>query len=130
MKTTVKGRFEVKGTPQPTDETTQKLGAMRMTFDKRFEGSLEATSIASMMGVMNMALGSGAYVAIEQLTGKLDGREGTFCLQHSSTMTRGKPSQSVLVIPDSGTGQLTGLSGSMIIDIVDKQHFYTFEYEI
>jgi hypothetical protein len=130
MKTTVKGKFEVKGTPQPTDEALQKLGAMRMVFDKRFEGPLEATSVAAMTGMMDMALGSGAYVALEKISGKLEGREGSFCLHHSSTMTRGKPEQSVRVVPDSGTGALTGIFGSMVIDIIEKQHFYTFEYEL
>ena len=83
-----------------------------------------------MMGCMNQELGSGGYVALEIVTGSLAGRKGTFQLQHSSTMARGKPTQSVTVIPDSGTGELSGLSGKMIIDIIEKVHFYTFEYEL
>ena len=112
------------------DDTTQKVGAMRMSFEKKFEGALEATGIVSMMGLMNPAMGSGAYVALERITGQLDGRAGSFCLQHSSTMERHQPTQSIRVVPDSGTDSLVGLSGSMTIDIVNGQHFYTFEYSL
>lgn len=130
MKKTIKGPFEIKGTPQPADEITQKIGAMRMTFEKRFSGALDATSVVSMMGIMKQALGSGGYVALELVTGTVEGRSGSFCLQHSSTMTRGVPAQTIAVIPDSGTAELEGLRGSMTIDIVDGQHFYTFDYEV
>ncbi len=129
MKNTIKGSFEVKGTPQTPDETTQKIGAMRMTFEKRFSGPLDATGLVSMMGVMNDQ-GSGGYVALERVTGTVDGRKGSFSFQHSSTMNRGKPSQSISVIPDSGTDELKNISGEMKIDIVDGQHFYTFSYDM
>ena len=72
--------------------------------------------------------GSGGYVAIEKVTGTLQGRTGTFILQHSGTMNKGAPQLSVTVVPDSGTGQLTGLTGKMDIKIVDGKHFYEFEY--
>ena len=74
--------------------------------------------------------GSAGYVAMERVTGRLSGRSGTFLLQHSGTMDRGAASLSVTVVPDSGTAQLTGLSGTFMIDIADKQHRYTFDYEI
>jgi hypothetical protein len=67
---------------------------------------------------------------MEQVTGTLAGRTGTFVLQHSSTMSRGTPQQSILVVPDSGTGDLAGLSGSMTIDIVEGKHYYNFTYEL
>lgn len=130
MKNTVRGKFQIKATPQAGDEALQTIGAMRMTFDKDFKGSLEATSVVSMIGLMNKELGSGAYVALERVVGKLEGRTGSFCLQHSSTMNRGTPTQKISVIPDTGSGELAGLSGEMAIDIVDGQHFYTFEYEL
>src|SRR4051794_38410753 len=129
MKKTIKGKFEVKAIPQTADEATQKLGAMRMNFEKRFAGELEGTSLVVMIGLMDQDLGSGAYVALEKVTGRINGRQGTFCLQHCSSLSRGKPTQLVQVVPDSGTGELAGLWGTMIIDIVDDDHFYTFEYE-
>lgn len=130
MKKTVKGSFEIKSQPLPGDETTQALGCMRMRFEKQFTGPLVAESVVAMMGMMNSSLGSGAYVALEKITGTLEGRKGSFCVQHSSSMNRGKPTQIISVIPDSGTEELQGLSGDMIIDIVDGKHFYTFNFEL
>lgn len=83
-----------------------------------------------MLGYLLKDLNSGAYVAMEKVTGQLQGRHGTFYLHHSSTMTRGVPVQSIKVVPDSGTDALTGLVGSMTIDIVGGKHFYTFDYTI
>ncbi|HLK89845.1 MAG TPA: DUF3224 domain-containing protein [Polyangia bacterium] len=128
--TQVKGTFEVRSSPLDADEVTRELGAMRMKFEKQFDGPLTATSLVSMIGVMDRATGSGAYVAIEKVVGQLEGRSGSFLFQHSSAMDRGKPRQSILVVPDSGTADLTGLRGEMIVDITDGQHFYTFDYEL
>jgi hypothetical protein len=128
MKKIAKGSFEVNPSPLPMDEVNQKIGAMRMSFEKRFVGALEATSVVSMIGMMNQELGSGAYVALEKLVGTLDGRKGSFCLQHSCAMSKGKPTQSITVVPDSGTDDLKGLSGAFTIDIVGDDHFYTLEY--
>jgi len=128
--TQVKGKFEVQSIPLESDDLTRALGAVRMRFDKRFEGPLTAPSFVSMLGVMDRQTGSGAYVALEKITGELAGRRGSFVLQHSSTMNRGKPRQSVVVVPDSGTDALAGLHGEMVIDIVDGQHFYTFDYDL
>jgi hypothetical protein len=131
MKKIIKGKFEVKATPQAPEELTQSLGAVRMRFDKQFEGLLVAKSTVAMMGMLDQKLGSGAYVALERLIGSVEGKQGSFCLQHSSTMTRGVPHQQITVIPDSGTEELKGISGRMTIDIAqDGQHFYNFEYEL
>ena len=130
MKNTINGKFSVKAIPQPDDETIQKIGAMKMTFEKQFEGALHSQSLVSMIGMMNQSIGSGGYVALEKVTGALEGRQGSFCLQHSSIMERGKPQQSITVIPDTGTDQLVGLVGQMTIDIIDGQHFYNFEYQL
>ena len=130
MKKKAKGKFSVEGSPEPIGELEQKIGTMRMKFEKRFEGPLEANGIVSMMGIMDQELGSGGYVAMERVTGSLDGKQGSFCLQHSCTMFRGKQKQEILVIPDTGAGDLKGLSGQITIDIADDgQHYYTFEYE-
>ena len=84
-----------------------------------------------MMTAITGTKGSAGYVAIERVTGSLDGRTGAFTLQHSGTMTRGVPELSVTVVPDSGTGQLAGLSGKMAIRIEEGgKHFYDFDYSL
>ncbi len=130
MTTQARGAFDIKGTPHPANDMAEGLNVGRMTFHKRFHGDLEGTSVVEMLGVMDKALGSGAYVALERLTGMLEGRGGSFLMQHSSTMTRGKPTQIITVVPDSGTGELVGLAGAMTIDIVDGKHFYVFDYTL
>jgi hypothetical protein len=123
-----RGDFEVKLVPQAATPGIEAAQLGRQTIDKRFHGDLDATSLGEMLAVMDPALGSGAYVAIERVTGTLGGRHGSFVLVHRSTMTRGVPQQSVIVSPDSGTGELAGLSGEMTIHIERGQHSYTFDY--
>jgi hypothetical protein len=79
---------------------------------------------------MTTTKGSAGYVAIERVTGTLNGRIGTFILQHSATMNRGTPELSVTVVPDSGTGQLEGITGKMNIIIAEGKHSYDFEYTL
>jgi hypothetical protein len=122
------GTFEVKVTPQPADERAPAIG--RMSIDKQFWGDLEATSYGQMLTAVTGVIGSAGYVAIEQVTGSLHGHNGAFVLQHSGTMTRGAPQLTVSVVPDSGTGQLAGLAGTMAITIADGQHSYDFEYTL
>src|SRR5580700_12164265 len=110
---TATGTFEVKLIPQP-DEAVG-----RMTLDKEFHGDLEATSKGQMLAVRGDGKGSAGYVAMERVVGTLAGRTGSFALQHSGTMNRGVPEQSVTVVPDSGTGELVGISGKMTIRIAD-----------
>jgi hypothetical protein len=118
------GTFEVKLTPQ------ESANIGRMSIDKQFHGDLEATSKGEMLSVMTDVKGSAGYVALERVTGTLHGRSGSFVLQHSGTMTRGEPQLSVTVVPDSGTGELTGLAGALTIKNVEKQHFYAFDYAL
>ena len=125
-----KGRFEVKRTPQASVDMGDGAQAGHFRFDKRFDGPLQATSVVHMLAVGTAVEGSAAYVAIERISGALEGREGAFFAQHNGVMDRGTPSLSLTVVPDSGTGGLQGLNGSMRIDIVDGQHFYTFDYEV
>jgi Protein of unknown function (DUF3224) len=124
------GTFDVKIGAQSDDfAKTANLG--RMTIDKQFHGDLEGTSKGEMLSFGTGQKGSsGAYVALEQVTGTLNGRSGTFVLQHSATMTRGVPQLSLTVVPDSGTGQLAGLAGSMKIIIADGKHSYDFDYSL
>lgn len=125
----IKGTFEVKMAAEPPYEVVDGVSLARMTFDKRFFGPLDATSKVHMLGARTPVEGSAGYVAIERVTGTLAGKQGTFVLQHSGIMTRGARTLSVTVVPDSGTGELKGLTGRMDIQIVDGQHLYDFELE-
>jgi hypothetical protein len=125
------GSFEVKLAPQKADnKPAETAGLGRMSIDKHFQGDLEAGSSGEMLSFLTEVQGSGAYVAIERVTGKLGGRSGTFVLHHTGIMTRGVPQLSISVAPDSGTGELEGISGIMTIKIVEKKHFYEFEYTL
>jgi hypothetical protein len=128
MATRASGTFEVTLTPQPGDDYADGAVLGRMTIDKQFHGDLDATSKGQMLTGMTSTKGSAGYVAIERVSGTLSGRRGSFILQHSGTMTRGAPTLAVTVVPDSGTDELTGLSGTMAIDIMGGQHSYAFEY--
>jgi Flp pilus assembly protein TadG len=83
-----------------------------------------------MLAAMTEVKGSGAYVALERVTATLNGRAGTFLLQHTGSMTSDSQQLLITVVPDSGTGQLIGLTGKFTIKIVDKKHFYELEYSL
>jgi hypothetical protein len=124
------GTFEVKLAPQTAEAGTDG-GLGRMSIDKQFHGDLEGTSKGFMLSsAATIVKGSGGYVAMERVTGTLKGRSGSFVLQHSGTMTRGTAQLSVTVVPDSGTGQLEGLAGTMTIKIDEGKHSYDFEYTL
>lgn len=125
------GEFQVK--LQPMDfyaKGAEGINLGRMSIDKTFAGDLEATSTGEMISAMTSTKGSAGYVAIEQVMGALAGKKGGFVLQHFGTMNRGKDSLILEVIPDSGSGELIGLSGKMIIKIDKGQHLYEFDYEL
>lgn len=122
------GTFEVKLLPQPVVDADSGLG--RMSIDKVFSGDLQGTSKGEMLAAVTPVKGSAGYVAIERVTGTLQGRSGSFTLQHLGTMTRGAPTLTVLVVPDSGTGELSGIAGSLSINITDGKHFYTLDYTL
>ena len=123
------GTFTVKLTALPFDGVPGEMFGRR-SIDKQFQGALDATSQGMMLSAGTATRGSAGYVAIEQVTGVLDGRRGSFVLQHHATMNRGGPSLSIVVVPDSGTDELAGLSGTMGIRITDGTHFYDFEYTL
>ena len=128
--TQAKGTFEVNRSAQPAVDMGDGVEAGHFRFDKTFEGPLEATSVVHMMAAMTATPGSGCYVAIERVVATLEGRGGTFFFRHLGVMERGTPSLDLAVVPDSGTDGLAGLQGRMAIDIVDGQHFYTFDYTL
>jgi len=124
------GTFEVKLTPQPPEDKAEGSTLGRMSGDKQFHGDLEGTSKVQMLTAMTDVKGSAGYVAIERVTGTLHGHTGSFVLQHSGSSNRGTTQLSITVVPDSGTGQLVGITGKMTITITDGKHSYDFEYTL
>lgn len=128
------GPFDVKLAPQALalpDEGEGGATRARMSLDKRYHGDLDAVSKGEMLRAMATAQGSAGYVAIEKVVGSLGGRAGSFVLQHFATMTRGTPRLEISVVPDSGAGDLAGLSGTMTIAIAPGgAHSYAFDYTL
>lgn len=123
------GPFKVTMEPQ-TQGASEGPVPGRLLLDKHFHGDLEATSKGQMLTALTETEGSAGYVAIERVSGTLGGRSGTFALQHSGVMTRGAQQLTITVVPDSGTGQLVGLAGTMEINIVGGEHLYNLEYTL
>ncbi|NVJ97464.1 MAG: DUF3224 domain-containing protein [Alphaproteobacteria bacterium] len=127
--TKASGTFEVKLTPLE-DAMPEGLSFGAMTFDKSFSGPLTATSKGIMLTAMTEVQGSAGYVALETITGTLDGREGGFNCQHLGTMDKGAQSLSLVIVPDSGTEALAGIRGTMNIRIEEGQHYYDIDYTL
>jgi hypothetical protein len=124
------GAFEVKIQPLTSEDKSSQSPIAKMSLEKQFHGDLEATSQGAMLAT-GSASGNGAYVALEVVTGKLKGRKGSFVLQHTGLATKGGASQlHIIVVPNSGTGELRGLSGTMNIIIAQDKHSYDLEYSL
>ncbi len=130
MPAVAKGTFTVEMTPQAEPDAESGVTLRRMSLAKRYEGGLAATGRGEMLTALTPVQGSAGYVAIERVTGTLDGRAGSFVLQHTGTMDRAMQRLSITVVPDSGTGALAGLAGTLGIDIVDGKHHYEFAYTL
>lgn len=125
------GTFDVKLNPLPAYDSTPGTTLARLSLDKQFHGDLDATSKGEMLSAGTTIKNSAGYVAIERVSGTLNGQQGSFVLQHNGTMNRGAPQLSVTVVPDSGTDQLVGLSGNLAIIIApDGKHSYQFDYTL
>ena len=126
------GSFDVKVTPQkPDTQIARAANLSRLTIDKRFHGDLEGISKGEMLALQTDTKGSAGYVALERVTGKLKGRSGSFVLQHSGTLERGEEHTQVSVVPDSASGELRGLTGTMNIRVAeDGAHSYAFDFKI
>jgi len=125
------GSFEVTLVPLTEGNRKDAWAPGRMSIDKQFKGDLEATSQGEMAMTGTEVQGSAGYTAIEKVSGTLHGRAGTFLLQHFAVMARGVPGEwIVMVIPDSGTGQLKGLAGRLTITITGKHHAYALDYTL
>lgn len=128
--TTVRGTFDIEASPEPPFDAADGVVIGRTAFRKTFEGGLRATSTLNMTSVMTPVEGSAGYVAVERITGEVSGRAGSFVVMHVGVMDRGRPSLSLEIVPDSGTGDLTGIRGSMTIDDDGGRHSYTLTYEL
>ncbi|WP_420137816.1 DUF3224 domain-containing protein [Sphingomonas sp.] len=118
------GTFDVK--LAPIDSGPSPIGSL--SIDKIFHGDLQGTSAGQMLAFRSDVEGSAGYVAMERVTASLAGREGAFTLQHSGLMDKGSPSLTVIVVPDSGTDGLAGLTGTMNIVVTPGRHDYQFRY--
>lgn len=128
-----KGTFEVKVAPVEASAIGKEAGVGRMTIDKVFSGELEGTSKGEMLTGVTESTGAMAYVAIERVSGRLEGRAGSFVLMHNATMNKNDPKSSylqVVVVPGSGTEGLSGLTGTLAIVIDAGKHSYDFKYEL
>jgi hypothetical protein len=125
-----RGTFDVQLTPQPPDAGARDMLPARLAIDKQFHGDIEGTSHGQMLTASTTVEGSAGYVAIERVRGTLHGRTGSFVLQHSGTLDRGASRLTITVVPDSGTGELVGLTGTLAITIAPGRHAYDFEYTL
>lgn len=124
------GEFDVQLPHEPAAPGTEAAQLGRRAILKEFRGELQARSLGEMLAAGTSVPGSAGYVAMERVEGILSGRSGSFVLMHFGVMDRGQSSLTIRVVPDSGTGALTGLTGTMGIDIRDGRHFYRFDYEL
>jgi hypothetical protein len=125
-----KGTFDVKVDPQGEADKAEGSTLARMSLDKKYHGDLEAGAKGTMLTAGTDVKGSAGYVAIERVTGTLNGKTGSFVLQHNATLSRGTPMQNIIVVPDSGTGQLAGITGKLTVIIADGKHSYEFDYTL
>ncbi len=130
MQLTAKGAFDVKVAPIASTDHPGGTTLGRFSLDKIFHGDLEGTGTGEMLTAGTAVKGSAGYVAIERVEGALAGRKGTFVLQHTGSMSAGGQSLTVAVVPDSGTGELTGIAGTLAIEIDGKAHFYRLDYTL
>ena len=124
-----RGSFEVNMEPGPPFLEQDGVTLNRNTVRKEFSGDMSGTSEAEMLAAFTGTPGSAGYVAIERFTGAVAGRSGSFVLQHSGVMDKGDARLTVVIVPDSGAGDLAGISGTMALDNDDKGHTYVLEYE-
>ena len=125
-----RGEFVVSLKPLAFEGADPELKLGRMSIDKQISGDLTADAVGQMLSAMTSTNGSAGYVAIERVSGVLNGKRGTFVLQHTGTMNRGAPSLVVTVVPDSGTEELVGLEGEFKINIEEGKHFCEFTYRL
>jgi hypothetical protein len=122
------GTFEIQSSEDPAFDSTNGVDLTLVSISKNFDGPLKGESVMRMLKAVTAVPGSAGYVGIERFSGALEGRQGSFVCQHNGIMTRGKPELTVAIVPDSGTGDLAGISGNLSIQMVDGHHHYTIAY--
>ncbi|MES2759714.1 MAG: DUF3224 domain-containing protein [Pseudomonadota bacterium] len=122
------GSFDITTTPASPPEHAGRTAIGRMQLDKQYAGDLAATGKGQMLTAVTDTQGSAAYVAIERVTGTLNGKKGSFVIQHTGTMSGGAKQAVIAVVPDSGTEELTGIRGTLTLKLVERKHFYEFDY--
>ena len=127
---TARGLMDVNTEAEPPFLEQDGLTLNRSVVRKEFSGDVVGASEAQMIAAFTGTPGSAAYVAIEHFTGSVGGKSGSFVLQHSGVMNKGDAELTVTIVPDSGTGQLTGISGTLAIDNDEGQHSYVLDYEL
>jgi Protein of unknown function (DUF3224) len=130
MPVIAKGTFTVEMKPQGAPTAVEGVSTARMSLNKRFEGDLAGVGAGEMLTALTPVEGSAGYVAIERFTGMAHGKAGSFVFQHTGTMSRGAQQLSITVVPDSGTGALSGIQGRFSISIVGGKHYYELEYSL
>ena len=130
MTQTARGTFVVSLEPLAFEGADPEFKLARMSIDKQISGDLTASTMGQMLSAMTGTNGSAGYVALERVAGALNGRRGSFVLQHTGTMNRGAPSLVVTVVPDSGTEELVGLEGEFTINVEEGNHSYEFTYRL
>jgi hypothetical protein len=124
------GTFDVSLKPQDTPDSGPGATLGRMTIEKQYHGDLVAQAKGEMLTAMAPTKGSGTYVAVEKVTGTLNGRKGSFAMHHSGTMHRGAQQLAIVIVPDSGTEELAGIAGRLLLRIAEGKHFYEIEYTL
>jgi Protein of unknown function (DUF3224) len=125
-----KGTFEVQVTNDPPVYADDAIAIGRHTVTKQFAGDLVGDSVVYMTSAGRPGSTSGVYVAIERVSGVIGGKRGTFALHHVGVRSPAGQKLTIEIVPDSGAGELAGISGTLIIDIVEKQHHYTLSYQL
>jgi hypothetical protein len=124
-----KGSFDVSTKPVEQDKAEgSTLG--RFSLDKVYHGALDATGKGEMLTVGTEVPGSAAYVATERVVGTLDGKAGSFALVHRGAMQGKDVSMVIDIVPDSGAGALKGITGRLVITVVEGKHQYALEYAL
>lgn len=128
---TANGTFEVTLTAQPHQEGVGDPLISRMAIAKVFSGEMDGVSQGQMLAYRSPAIATSAgYVALEKVQGVLNGRQGSFVMQHGGIMNRDVPQLAIRIVPDSGTEQLTGIAGEMLLTIEQGKHYYEFRYTL
>lgn len=122
------GTFEIQMKPAPAGEGAGRMSVGRMLIDKQYSGELAGIGQGEFLSAGNPAAGSAGYVAIEHVTATIGARSGSFALQHAGVMHAGESQLAISIVPGSGTGDFAGMTGTLKIDIVERQHHYVLDY--